>query len=86
MAPGPLEELSSFAEKNGRTIAQLAIAWVLSRPEVTAAIVGARRLYQIEETVVAGDWVLSKNDIATIEAILGKYKETSELGRFVDKW
>jgi len=81
-----VEELSSFAEKNGKTIAQLAIAWVLSHPEITAAIVGARHSPQIEETVVAGDWVLSNNDITTIEAILDKYTETPELGRFVDKW
>lgn len=81
-----VDELSSVAEKNGKTVAQLAITWVLSRPEITAAIVGARRSYQIEETVIAGDWVLSKNDMATIEAILGKHKETPELGRFVEKW
>ena len=65
-----VEDLRSIAEKSGRTVAQLAIAWVLRRPEVTAAIVGARRPSQIEETVVAGDWVLSKEHIAAIEALL----------------
>lgn len=81
-----VDKLSSFAKKNGKTVAQLAIAWVLSRPEITAAIVGARRSSQIEETVIAGNWVLSNSDIAAIEAILGKHKETPELGRFVEKW
>ena len=65
-----VENLRSIAEKNGKTLAQLAIAWVLRRPEVTAAIVGARSPSQIEETVVAGDWNLSEEDIAAVEEFL----------------
>jgi aryl-alcohol dehydrogenase-like predicted oxidoreductase len=67
-----VENLRSIAEKSGRTVAQLAIAWVLRRPEVTAAIVGARHPVQIEETFIAGEWVLSKEDIAAIEVLLEK--------------
>jgi len=65
-----IEGLRPIAEKNGRTIAQLAVAWVLRRPEVTAAIVGARHPSQIKETVLAGGWVLSGEDIAAIESLL----------------
>jgi len=72
-----VEDLRSIAEKGGRTLAQLAIAWVLRRPEVTAAIVGARRTSQIEETVVAGDWVLSKEDIAVIKTLLDRRQKAS---------
>lgn len=71
-----VEGLRPIAEKSGRTVAQLALAWVLRRPEVTAAIVGARRPVQIEETVVAGDWEISKKDVAAIEALLEKRQET----------
>ena len=72
-----VEELRLLAEKSGRTVAQLAIAWVLRRLEVTAAIVGARRPSQIEETVVAGDWTLSKEQIAAIDLLLEKRQKTS---------
>jgi aryl-alcohol dehydrogenase-like predicted oxidoreductase len=65
--------LRVIAEKRGKTVAQLAIAWVLRRPEVTAAIVGARRPSQIEETVAAGEWVLSEEDIAAVDALLEKH-------------
>jgi len=65
-----VEALRPIAERNGKTVAQLAIAWVLRKEEVTAAIVGARKQKQIEETVLAGDWVLGEDDIAEIEAIL----------------
>jgi len=65
-----VEKLCSVAEKKGRTVAQLAISWVLRRPEVTAAIVGARHPFQIEETVVAGELMLSKEDIVAIDILL----------------
>jgi aryl-alcohol dehydrogenase-like predicted oxidoreductase len=66
------ESLPPIAQKAGLTMAQLAIAWVLRRPGVTAAIVGARRPSQIEETVSAGDRVLSKEVISAIDRLIGK--------------
>ena len=71
-----VENLRPIAERNGRTLAQLAIAWVLRRPEVTAAIVGARRPAQIEETAPAADWTLAAADIAEIDALLAKREES----------
>lgn len=65
-----VEKLKLIAERNSKTVAQLAIAWVLRKEEVTAAIVGARKQKQIEETVQAGDWVLSDSDIEEIESII----------------
>jgi aryl-alcohol dehydrogenase-like predicted oxidoreductase len=70
-----VDELRPIAERNGRTLAQLAISWVLRRPEVTAAIVGARRPEQIVETAPASDWDLSRDDIDEIEQLLGKRQE-----------
>jgi len=67
-----LEDLLPIAERNGKTLPQLAIAWVLRRPEVTSAIVGSRRPSQIEGTATAGDWVLSAEDIDAIDALLAK--------------
>jgi len=73
-----VEKLRPIAERNGRTLAQLAIAWVLRRPEVTSAIVGARRPAQIEETAQAGDWVLADDDIDEIEKYLDEWKHAVE--------
>jgi len=67
-----IEGLRPIAERNDKTLPQLAIAWVLERPEVTAAIVGARKPEQIEETAVAGSWDLSEKDLEEIEALLEK--------------
>ena len=70
-----VEKLKPIAEKYGRTLAQLAIAWVLRRPEITAAIVGTRRHSQIEETFPAGDWELTTEDIKAIDQLLQEREE-----------
>ena len=67
-----VEGLKKIAKRHDRTCAQLAISWVLRRPEVTAAIVGARRPAQILETAPAADWKLSKKDIKEIERLLAE--------------
>ncbi len=65
-----VEGLERIAARKGMTVAQLAIAWVLRRPEVTAAIVGGRKPDQIEETVKAADFNLTQDEAAEIEALL----------------
>lgn len=62
--------LRELAESHGKSAAQLAIAWVLRRPEMTAAIVGARKPSQIEETVAAAGWELSAADLTAIDELL----------------
>ena len=65
-----VEALKSIAAASGRSVAQLAIAWVLRKQEVTSAIVGARRVGQIKETAKAADYVLSEDEITEIESLL----------------
>jgi aryl-alcohol dehydrogenase-like predicted oxidoreductase len=62
-----VEKLRLIAEEEGKTVAQLAVAWVLRRSEVTSAIVGARSPSQIEDTAAAGDWQLRAEQLSTIE-------------------
>jgi len=73
-----VEQLKTIAERRGRTCAQLAISWVLRRPEVTAAIVGARRPDQIKETAQASDWQLDPEDIAEIEQLLARFEKKTK--------
>jgi len=67
-----VDQLRPIAEHNGKTLAQLAISWVLRRSEVTAAIVGARRPDQIAETSAASDIELTAEDIGEIEQLLAE--------------
>jgi aryl-alcohol dehydrogenase-like predicted oxidoreductase len=70
-----VEGLKAIAARYGRTVSQLAIAWTLRRPEVTAAIVGARRPEQIEQTAPAADWVLPPEVLAEIDDLLARRAE-----------
>ncbi len=70
-----VEQLKKIAKRNGKTCAQLAVSWVLRRPEVTAAIVGARRPKQIVETAPASNWNLNKDDIEEIENLLEMFQK-----------
>lgn len=65
-----VEALKKIAAKNSVTAAQLAAAWVLRRPEVTSAIVGARKPEQIRQVVPAAELVIPPEDLTQIEKIL----------------
>jgi len=67
-----VESLSPLAHREGRTLGELAIAWVLRKPEVTAAIVGARSAAQVDEFAAAGDWSLPAELESRIEELLGQ--------------
>jgi L-glyceraldehyde 3-phosphate reductase len=45
--------LNSMAESRGQTLAQMAIAWVLRDPRVTSALIGARTVQQLEDSLGA---------------------------------
>ena len=70
-----VEKLTLLAKKRNATPAQMAIAWVLRRPEVTSAIVGARRPSQVDETAPAGDIVLTAEEKKSIDGLLEHYKK-----------
>ncbi|MCL2182452.1 MAG: aldo/keto reductase [Chitinispirillia bacterium] len=64
-----VEAIKSVADKKGVPAAQVAIAWTLRHPAVTAAIVGMRKPSQAEKTVGAAGLALTDEDIAEIERI-----------------
>ncbi len=62
-----VEELRKIADSKGITVAQLAIAWVLSRGEEIVPLVGARKRVQLKESLGAGEVVLTAEDLQKIE-------------------
>ncbi|WP_213453327.1 aldo/keto reductase [Rhizomonospora bruguierae] len=53
----------AVAEETGRSPAQVALRWLLQRPAVTAPIIGARTLAQLEDNLGASGWVLDEKHI-----------------------
>lgn len=71
-----IQGLERLARKDGMTVAELALAWVLRRQEVTAAIVGARGPEQIEETAGAAAKTLSPGILQAVEELLAKREKS----------
>ncbi|MFB6326887.1 oxidoreductase [Pantoea deleyi] len=60
-------QLAQVAESKGVTRAQVALAWLLSKPAVTAPIIGASRAEQFADLVKAVDVTLSDEEITLLE-------------------
>jgi len=65
---GLVETLTALAAEKGRTPAQLALAWLLSRSDHIAPIPGTTKIARLEENVAAADIALSADDLVAIEA------------------
>lgn len=63
--------LNEIAKTRGQSLAQLALAWVLNNDAVTSSIIGASRVEQIEDSVVALDNLeFSQEELTKIDEIL----------------
>ena len=62
-----VERLRQVGARHGRTPGEVAIAWALRHPAITAAIVGARNAKQAEGVMRAGELKLTAEEIAEIE-------------------
>ena len=66
-------KLHEIAVERGQSLAQMALAWVLRRPEVSSVLIGASRVSQLEDNVEALEHLdFSEEELAKIDAILGK--------------
>ncbi len=72
---GKLRELTALAGELGLTPSQLALAWVLRRPEVSSAIVGATKPEHLQDNVRASGVKLEPEVLERIEEILGDRPE-----------
>lgn len=62
-----VDAVEAVSRDLGIPMAQIALAWVLQKPEVTSPIIGATKPHHIEEAVAALDVELSAEDVAQIE-------------------
>jgi aryl-alcohol dehydrogenase-like predicted oxidoreductase len=61
--------LKAYAEERGRTLIELAFAWVLAKPQVACVMAGATRPEQVDQNAAAVAWDLTAEEIADIERI-----------------
>jgi 1-deoxyxylulose-5-phosphate synthase len=63
-----VDRVVKCAEQRGVKPAQIALAWMLSKSYVTSPIIGASKMYQLEEAIGASDIQLTAEEIANLEA------------------
>ncbi|MFY0405595.1 aldo/keto reductase family protein [Solicola sp. PLA-1-18] len=66
-----VQRLAPLADQAGLTMAQLAVAWVLQNPNVSAALIGASRPEQVTDNVKAAGVTLEADLLAAIDEALG---------------
>lgn len=67
-----VRKLNEIAESRGQSLAQLALAWVLRRSEVTSVLIGASSTAQLEDNVkILHMPALSEEELSAIQAVLG---------------
>jgi aryl-alcohol dehydrogenase-like predicted oxidoreductase len=64
-----VDRLKELAGRYGRTVAQLAIAWVLGHPGVSVALVGVRNERELQEDIRAVDWKLTDDVRSEVDRI-----------------
>ena len=65
-----VDALSAFAREQHHTLLELAMSWLLARPEVASVIAGATKAEQVAANAAAVAWELSPGDLAAIDTLL----------------
>jgi aryl-alcohol dehydrogenase-like predicted oxidoreductase len=64
-----VERLERFAIERGHTLLELAVSWLLRRPQVASVIAGATKPEQVEANVRASGWALTEEDMQEIDRL-----------------
>lgn len=67
-------ELKEIAQAHGKALYHLALAWVLSNPVISVALVGMRRPEEVETNIGALGWSLTEADKAEIDAVFEAHR------------
>jgi L-glyceraldehyde 3-phosphate reductase len=66
-------KLNDIAKQRGQSLAQLALAWVLRKPQVTSALIGASSVKQLETNLAAlNNLKFSEEELAAIDTVLNE--------------
>jgi L-glyceraldehyde 3-phosphate reductase len=66
-----VQKLNELAQKRGQSLAQMALAWVLRKPAVTSALIGASSVKQLEDNLAAlNNLKFGDDELSKIESVL----------------
>ena len=62
-----VDALDAVAKETGKTVPQVALNWLLQRPTIASVIIGARNEEQLKQNLVAAEWNLTAEQVATLD-------------------
>jgi aryl-alcohol dehydrogenase-like predicted oxidoreductase len=62
-----IDAIDEVAQETGKTVAQIALNWLLQRPTVSTVIIGARNEEQLRQNLGAVGWNLTKDQVAKLD-------------------
>jgi aryl-alcohol dehydrogenase-like predicted oxidoreductase len=65
---GVVDAIDQIAKETGKTVPQIALNWLLSRPSVATLVIGARNEEQLRQNIGAVGWSLAKEQVAKLDA------------------
>jgi len=64
-----LEEIGKIAKKQGKSFAQIALSWIRAKSEITAPIIGARTMAQLEDNLGCIGWGLTEEELKILDEV-----------------
>ena len=64
-----IDEVVATAQHSGRTPTQVAVAWCLSRPQVSSVVIGCDSPQRVQANFEAADWVLPDSDVQRLDRV-----------------
>ena len=74
------DRVVEVAGRLGVTPAQVAVAWLLSKPEITAPVIGVSKISQLDQLVEAADITLSADDMSYLEELYQPVENLLSIG------
>jgi myo-inositol catabolism protein IolS len=82
-----VDGLRPIAAKYGKTVAQLSIQWLTSRPGVSSPLLGARTVGEMEENAGSVGWKIAPEDVAAIDRLTSPiWAEIADKGDMFGYW
>ncbi|HTB98605.1 MAG TPA: aldo/keto reductase [Terracidiphilus sp.] len=64
-----LDHVRILANGHGATPAQVAIAWLMTRPGVSSVLLGASKITQLEDNLAAAHWAMTEEELAMLDSL-----------------
>lgn len=77
------DRLHAWAQERDHSLEELAVAWTLANPGVTATLIGAKSPAQVAAIAGAAAWDLTPGDLGEIDAIVGQLPEVARDAKMV---